>query len=102
MATLSNQRRIILEEFNQKLFYYINGATFKINPELISFTKICLDIGQSEQVPFIDSNNLPVVIPDVQEFFDDIIGVYFEALTEYQQKYAELKSKRKIADIVEL
>jgi hypothetical protein len=102
MATLSNQRRIILEEFNQKLFYYTNGATFKINPELINFTKTAIDIGQTDNVPFIDANNLPVIIENVQDFFDDIVGVYFEALTEYQQKYAEMKSKRKISDIVEL
>ena len=40
MATLSNQRRIILEEFEQKLVYYVNGGTFKITPELISFVKM--------------------------------------------------------------
>ena len=43
MATLSNQRRIILEEFNQKLVYYANGGTFKISPELINFTKSVID-----------------------------------------------------------
>ena len=39
MVTLSNQRRLILEEFNQKTIYYTNGATFKVTPELINFTK---------------------------------------------------------------
>ena len=102
MATLSNQRRIILEEFEQKLFYYTNGATFKISPELINFVKTAIDIGQTENVPFVDSNKFPVIIANVQDFFDDIVGVYFEAITEYQAKYAELKSKRKISDIVEL
>mgnify|MGYP003336340353 CR=1 FL=1 len=42
MATLSNQRRVLLEEYNQKLLYYINGATFKVSPDLISFAKITL------------------------------------------------------------
>ena len=37
MATLSNQQRIIQEELTQQLIYYINGATFKINPELKFF-----------------------------------------------------------------
>ena len=56
MATLSNQRRIILEEFNQKTIYYTNGATFKITPELINFTKTVLDLGYTEDVAFLDSN----------------------------------------------
>jgi len=102
MSTLSNQRRIILEEYNQKLICYINGATFKISPELINFTKTVLDIGHLEDVAFLDSNNMPVVINDVQKFFDDISLIYFEATNDYAAKYAEIKRKRKISDIVEL
>ena len=102
MTTLSNQRRIILEEYNQKLLYYIGGATFKINLELINFTKVLLDLGHDSEVAFIDTNNFPVLISDVQQFFDNITAIYFEATNEYAVKYAELKSKRKIADIVEL
>jgi hypothetical protein len=102
MATLSNQRRIIFEEFNQKIIYYTNGATFKIDPQLITFTKTAIDLGQTHEVAFLDSNNFPVIIADVQEFLDNIIAQYFGALNEYAAKYADLKSKRKIADIVEL
>jgi hypothetical protein len=102
MATLSNQRRIILEEFNQKLVYYINGGTFSITPELINFTKTALDLGHDTDVAFIDANNFPVVIPNVQEFFDTIVGIYFEVLNEYSAKFTEIKSKRKIGDIIEL
>lgn len=102
MATLSNQRRIILEEFNQNLIYYVNGGTFKVGPELINFVKTVLDLGHTNDIPFVDSNNLPIVITDVQEFFDNIVGVYFERLNEYSSKHSELKTKRKVGDIVEL
>jgi hypothetical protein len=102
MATLSNQRRIILEEYNQKLVYYINGATFKISPELINFTKTMLDLGHIDDVAFLDSNNLPVIINQVQTLFDDITSIYFEATNEYAAKYTEIRSKRKISDIVEI
>ena len=102
MATLSNQRRIILEEDSQKLLYYVNGATFRISPELINFTKTVIDLGHVDDVAFVDSNNLPIIINDVKEFFDDITLIYFESTNEYSVKYAELKSKRKISDIVEL
>jgi predicted 3-demethylubiquinone-9 3-methyltransferase (glyoxalase superfamily) len=102
MSTLSNQRRVILEEYTQKLVYYTNGATFKVDPNLINFIKNVIDLGHTTDVPFIDANNFPVIISDVQEFFDSVVSVYFEALNEYAAKYSELKSKRKIADIVEL
>jgi len=102
MATLSNQRRILLEEYTQKLVHYINGASFKITPQLINFTKTVLDLGYAEDVAFVDANNFPVIINDVQAFFDTISLVYFESTNDYAVKYAELKSKRKISDIVEL
>jgi hypothetical protein len=102
MATLSNQRRIILEEFNQKLVYYTNGGTFKISPDLINFTKTTIDIGHTTDIAFIDANNFPVVISDVPTFFETIVGIYFEVLNEYSAKFTEIKLKRKILDIIEL
>jgi len=102
MATLSNQRRILLEEYNQKLVHYVNGATFKITPDLINFTKTVLDLGYTEDVAFVDSNNFPVIVSDVQQFFDTIVQIYFESTNEYAVRYAGIKSKRKISDIVEL
>jgi hypothetical protein len=102
MATLSNQRRIILEEFNQKLIYYTNGGTFKIDHSLINFTKHILELGHTSDVPLVDSNNFPILISDVQGFYDSIVSVYFEAVNDYAVKFAEIKSKRKIEDIVSL
>jgi hypothetical protein len=102
MATLSNQRRIILEEFNQQLIYYANGGTFKISPELITFTKAILDIGHNTDVQFIDQNNFPVLIHDVQGFYDIIVEIYFQSVNEYAAKFAEIKKKRKVEDIVSL
>jgi hypothetical protein len=102
MATLSNQRRVILEEYNQKLVYYINGATFKVNYNLINFAKNLVDMGQTENVVFVDANNQPVIITDVQDFHDNLLSVYFEAVNEYQTKFAEIKKKRNVKDLVEL
>jgi hypothetical protein len=102
MATLSNQRRIILEEFSQKLIHYENGGTFKIDQHLITFVKLMIDLGYTHDVPLIDVNSFPIVIPDVQKFFDDIIQKYMNTLNEYSIKYADLKSKRKIGDMVDL
>ena len=44
MATLSNQRRLLAQEVDQKLIYYINGSTFKITPTLINFAKLMIDL----------------------------------------------------------
>ena len=101
-VTLSNQRRIILEEFTQQTIFYINGATFIIDPTLINYTKIMLDLGHVQDVPFVDVNKLPVIINNVQEFFDKINDIYFTALNKYAAKYGEISSKRNVKDIIGL
>jgi hypothetical protein len=102
MATLSNQKRIIKEEFDQKLAFYINGGTFSVTPDLIAFTKSLVDLGHTQEITFIDLNKMPIMISDVQKFLQDIVSVYFEAVNEYSSKHAEIKSKRKLSDIVDL
>lgn len=102
LATLSNQKRIIKEEFNQKLIHYVNGGTFLINRELINFAKVLVDMGNTKDITFLDVNDLPVVIDDVSKFLDTILVTYFEAINEYSVRLAEIKSKRRLSDIVEL
>jgi beta-lactamase class D len=102
MATLSAQKRVIKQEFEQKLLHYVNGSTFKITPTLINFTKTVIDLGHTTDVAFLDENNLPVLIEDVQVFFDTIVERYFQSLNEYAVRIAEIKSKRKLEDIISL
>lgn len=102
MATISNQRRIILEEYKQGTIYYKNGGTFVVTPELINFAKTLVDLGHTEDVPFLDSNNLPVLIEDIAGFLDELMSVYFEAVNAYHQKYTEMRSKRRISQIMDL
>ena len=100
MATLSNQKRIILEEFNQKLIYYIDGATFKVTPDLIGFVKTMAD--RPSDLILIDNNNIPVKISNPKKFLSDIMQIYSNASLAYFEKYSEIRSKRKISDIINL
>ncbi len=101
MASLSNLRRVALEELNQNLIYYSQGATFTVNRDLITFVKILLDIGNTESV-LLDDNNIPVQIENLQDFFTKILSIYAEASNDYLRKYQEIKSKRKVEALVTL
>ena len=59
----------------------------------INFTKNILDLGKTTNIPFIDSNELPVVISNVQDFFEDIVSIYFEALAEFSKYPIVTKSE---------
>ena len=102
MATLSNQRRLLAQEVDQKLIYYINGSTFKITPTLINFAKLMIDLDRVADTVFVDDNNNPVVVADVQEFFDSITTQYFEVTAMYSTRFLAIKSKRKISDLIDL
>jgi hypothetical protein len=102
MATLSNQRRLLAEEIDQKLIYYINGSTFKITPTLINFAKLMIDLKRTSDAVFIDDNNNPVIVEDVKKFFDSITKQYFEVTESYSTRFLAIKSKRKISDLIEL
>lgn len=100
MASLTGQRKLALEEFNQGLIFYQSGASFTIKRELIAFVKLLLESGYTENVVLIDDNSMPVQISDVQEFYDNLLDQYFQASNQYFSKYSSLKKQRKVEDLV--
>lgn len=101
MATLTNQRKLALEEFNQDLIYYFNGASFTASRELITFLKTLADMGNTNTV-ILDDNNIPVSIESIGEFLATVVEIYTEASNKYLSRYSELKSKRRVEDLVKL
>ncbi len=101
MATLSNLRKVALEEFQQSLIHYSQGSSFTVTRELMTFVKMLIDQGKTESV-ILDDNNIPAVISNLDSFLTDLVNVYTTASNVYATRYAELKSKRKIEGLVEL
>ncbi len=101
MTTLSGQRKIALEELQQKLVYYYNGASFTVSKELITFISTLHTLGNSSTV-VLDDNSIPVKIENTQEFLNEILATFYEAMNEYYVKYTSIKSKRKVEDLVNL
>lgn len=101
MTTLSNQRKVILEEFQQSLIYYFQGASFTIERNLITFIST-LVARDTKVAVVLDDNNIPVEIPDLKLFLDEIISIYFSATNEYLVKYNQIRSKRRVSDLMAL
>jgi hypothetical protein len=101
MATLGNLRKTALEEYNQRLIYYFQGSSFTVSRELIVFVHTLTELGNTESI-LLDDNNIPLKILNLQEFLDNMLSVYNEATNEYLAKYADLRSKRRVGDLVNL
>ena len=70
--TFSIQRKTLKEKIDAKLTYGVNGGIFKIDRSLISFVQMLVDLGRSKDVPLLDINDNPIVIPDLESFRDEI------------------------------
>lgn len=101
MATLSNQRKVALEEFQQSLIYYSQGSSFTVTRELMTFVKMLIDQGKTESV-ILDDNNIPSLVGNLESFLKDILDVYTTASNAYAARYFDLKTKRKIEGLVDL
>ena len=77
--TLSIQRKTLKEKINAKLTYGCNGGLFKIDRSLITFVQMLIDQGRVENIPLIDVNENPILIPNLNDFRDEILDRYFTA-----------------------
>lgn len=101
MAALSNQRKVIFEEFQQSLIYYFQGASFTVDRSLITFVSTLIAQNILSSV-ILDDNNIPIEISDLKLFLDEILSIYSSATNDYLVKYNQIKTKRRVSDLMAL
>jgi hypothetical protein len=101
MSVMADQKRILIEEFNQNTKYFFNGAVFTANKELINFVKTMIDMDQ-QSIVLIDDNNTPVDVVDPNEFLKELLNVYNFAVNSYFNKFQKLKSSRSVESLLDL
>ncbi len=99
MITLTNQKRILLEQYNNDLIYYFNSGQFTVSQQLVSFCQSLLQLKQTETV-LVDDSGIPVELEDLDKFTKDVINVYFTASNRYLTEYNKLKKNRTVEGIV--
>lgn len=100
MITLSNQKRILAEQYKNDLMYYIGGGQFTVTQQLISFCQSLLQLKQTEAV-LVDDSNFPIEIENLEEFTKSIVNVYFSASNRYLTEYNALKQNRTVQGIID-
>lgn len=98
--TLANEKQAIKQDFLGHLVHYDHKGKFVISIELMCFCKLLIDSGNTSDIVLIDDNDSPILIPDLQEFYDKILTKYFEKSNKYYSKYTRLTSKKSIGDII--
>jgi len=98
--TLNNQQSQLKAKIQSQLSYSINGGSFTINRELITFVKILIDDGEKEAI-LLDIYNNPISI-DLKSFYEEIMSRYNEATNDYYAEYEKLRKARKVHKILDL
>lgn len=80
------------------LTYASNGGIFKIDQSLICFVKAIID-QDKQRIVLIDSNENPIIITNIKEFYDEIFNRYFEATNLYHSEYTILKTSRTVGSL---
>jgi hypothetical protein len=83
------------------LSYSTNGGTFEISHELISFVKMLIDKEYSNAV-LLDVYQNPIMIDNLNDFLEEILSRYFEAVNEYHAEYTKLKKARKVHKLIDI
>jgi len=100
MATLDNQKRIILEKFQEQTVYYFNGGQFTVDLTLLSYVNILLS--STSTGVLLDDKKIPILVTDLAKFYQDIFDTYHNSLTNYYNEYEQLKKSRTVEKLVEL
>lgn len=99
MVTLNNQKRLIREKYEEDLLYFFNGSQFTVSRELITFVNMMVEKEQ-ESLVLTDDNGIPAQVNDVNEFYENILDVYFSASNAYYAQYEALKQNRSVEKLV--
>jgi len=98
--TLNNQKEVLKAKTESLLSYSINGGTFTIDRELITFVKVLLDDKHTDAV-LLDIYNHPIAI-DLQNFYGEIMSRYFEVTNDYYVEYEKIRKARKVSSVLDL
>ena len=76
-VTMNNQKAALLAKTESLLSYSINGGTFTIDLQLLTFCKQLID-EQEQEVVLLDIYKNPILV-ELESFYEEIRSRYFEA-----------------------
>ena len=96
--TLNIQRENSKLKLKNHLVYSQNGGIFKITQDFISFI---FALSQSKKSAVVlDSNENPVKIDDLVDFYENILDIYQEGMNDYLIEFEKFKKLRTTAKVV--
>jgi hypothetical protein len=100
-ATIFQQKQNLKLKLENTLTISLNGGTFRVTQELISFIDTLMRRDINEAV-LIDTRENPVKVSDLSDFQSKIISRYFEATNEYHVEMEKLRRARSVSQATDM
>jgi hypothetical protein len=92
LEMLANQKALTFSKYRQTQILYYNGGTFVADLPLLSAVGILKTL-EIEHI-LVDSNNIPILISDINEFYFLVQSRIIEANRQYYTEFEDLKKTR--------
>ena len=99
MLTLNNQKRLLAQKYQEELIHFYDGSQFTVTRELITFVSAMVSVNQDEVV-ITDDNNIPCMVENLEDFYNEVINKYTTASNDYYSSYLKLKTSRSVEKLV--
>lgn len=96
LAARQENLKVLLK--NRLMLTYKNGL-FKVDMTLINFVDSLLSRNFKEFI-FIDSNDIPIYVTNLYDFFEALMQKYEKALDHYFKSYQKLEEAREIRKVI--
>ena len=98
---LSTRQKNLKRLFDNKLLFHHNSGIFKATPEFLAFLVTVILREKQGGFIFIDQNDTPIHIEDLDDFYNTAFNKYKEALKQYYNSYQKLAEAREIRKAVD-
>jgi hypothetical protein len=95
-----NQRRLLKDEIQERLIVGYNGGLFKADSHTIHFAKLLLEENKTKH-PLLDMNGYPVMVDDMQDFYETVLGRFTEVVNEVWVDYQNISESKTVAELLD-
>jgi len=97
LATRQENLKVLLK--NRLILTYAGGF-FDVDINLISFLATLINTDRTEFV-FIDKNDVPILVTNLYDFFEQCMEKYEDAIYKYHTAYEKLQEAREIRKVLD-
>ena len=97
-TALLQQKKIIEQQFKDQCIVSENSGLFLVTTEFLTSLKNIKE--ESQWV--LDTNQTPIYIQNIANFYDRAYNVYYTALADFGKSFNQLKSQRSVESLLEI